>query len=157
MNNNFCEEYINKYPWLKVNDSDKSCTWSNCWLGEFEPGWLRAFGSDLIEELDEAIRKDGCEDTFEFSQIKEKLAKLCLYAHGYGENTEKVIKKYEELSKFICGHCGKPATKITMGWYYPLCDKCYNKVKGGYSDIWDWYGYKNQWEILKEIENIKNS
>ena len=120
------------------------------------------FNTYIIQDhstyLKKSIAEDGCEDTFEFLQIKEKFASLRLYAAGYGDATKEVLAKYEELSKYICGHCGEPATKITMGWYYPVCDECYERdVKGGFEDIWEWYGYGSLREVADEIKNIKEN
>lgn len=149
------KELTNKYPFMKVKDQEKSNTWTYSWLDDLEPGWLEAFGEELCQELAAALKEDGCEDDFEFLQIKEKYASLRLYAARYGEKTKDVLAKYEELSKYICGHCGKPATKITRGWYYPLCDTCIEDVQGGYSPIENYYGFESYEEIQKEIEKIK--
>ena len=81
----------------------------NLWLKDLEPGWYEAFGGNLYNELITSIEEDGCKNSFEFEQIKEKYGSLRLYASGYGDKTREVLHKYEELSKYICGHCGKPA------------------------------------------------
>lgn len=158
------EELIEKYPFIKVDEAKwwnpvrKAYDIGFTWLDDLEPGWYKAFGIELCEDLKKSIAEDGCEDTFEFLQIKEKFASLRLYAAGYGDATKEVLAKYEELSKYICGHCGEPATKITMGWYYPVCDECYERdVKGGFEDIWEWYGYGSLKEIADEIKNIKEN
>lgn len=146
------KELIEKYPFLKLNCDDE---YEFTWLDDLEPGWKKAFGLDFCKELDEAIKKDDCEDSFEFLQIKEKFAELRIYYTGGGPEVEKVITKYEELSKYICGHCGKYATKITDIWIYPLCDNCVKNVHGEYRDIEQFYHFKDYNEVLKEIEEIK--
>lgn len=151
------KELIEKYPFLEVKDPYGQGNWTDCWLDDLEPGWRKAFGKELCQELAVAIKEDGCEDTFEFLQIKEKYAALRLYAGGYGEKTRDVLAKYEELSKYICGHCGQPATKITRGWYYPLCDSCIQDVQGGFSPIEKYYGFDNFEDVQKEVEKIKTS
>ena len=157
------EKLIEKYPFLKVKEAEYYNPISNryeygfTWLDDLEPGWKEAFGECLCKELSNAIKEDSCEDEFEFVQIKEKYGSLRLYAVGYGDNTQEVLSKYEELSKYICGHCGKPATKITTGWYYPLCDECFEKIQGGYEDIWQWYGFDSLEEVQKEIDHIITS
>lgn len=158
MNETFREMFINQYSFLKVKDSEYYNTWTNCWLDEFEPGWKNSFGENFCKELDEAIKKDGCEDTFEFLQIKEKFGSLRLYAAGYyyEGNINKILYKYEELSRYICGHCGKPATRITRGWIYPLCDECIKDISGESSPIEDFYDFNSYEDVLKEIESIKN-
>lgn len=148
------KELIEKYPFLKVKDTYTAGTWTNCWLDDLEPGWRAAFGEDLAKELDKAIKEDGCEDTFEFVQIKEKYASLRLYADGYGDKTKEVLAKYEELSKYICGHCGQVATRITRGWVYPFCDKCARKIGQPTVPIEEFYETTYE-DILDEIDHIK--
>lgn len=144
---------IDEYPFLKINCN---CDYNYTWLDDLESGWRKAFGEDLCRELKEAIEEEGCID-FEFDQIKEKYGSLRLYANGYthGGSVDNVLSKYEELSKYICGHCGEYATKITRGWIYPLCNKCIEDVRGGYSDIEDFYDFDSYEDVLKEIEKIK--
>ena len=149
------KELIEKYPFLKVDDPYSPNNWTNCWLDDLEPGWRKAFGKELCEELAAAIKEDDCEDTFGFDQIKEKFAELRLYAHGYGKKTKEVLAKYEELSKYICGHCGQAATKITRGWIYPLCDACIKDILGGYSPIENFYNFDSYSDVQKEVEHIK--
>ena len=149
------EELLEKYPFLKINDSSESGNWSNCWLDDLEPGWRKAFGNTLCEELAIALKEDDCEKEFHFEQIKEKYGALRLYASGYGMKTRDVLTKYEELSKYICGHCGKPATKITRGWIYPLCDSCIEDIAGGWSSIENFYDFDKYEDVQKEIERIK--
>lgn len=149
------EELIKTYPFLKVKDPYGQGNWSDCWLDDLEPGWRKAFGKELCLELDRAIKDDHCEDTFEILQIKEKYAALRIYAAGYGKHVKEIIAKYEELSKYICGNCGKPATKITRGWYYPLCNDCIEDVSGAYSPIENFYGFDSYEDVQKEIEHIE--
>ena len=149
------EELLEKYSFLKVKNPGYSTTWTNCWLDDLEPGWRKAFGEELCKELDQAIKADKCENTFEFIQIKEKFAGLRLYADGYGENTRDVLSKYEELSKYICGHCGEPAVYITKGWFYPLCNHCIKNVNSGYVPIHEFYGFNSYNEVQDEIKRIK--
>lgn len=149
------EILIEKYPFLKVADPYGPDNWSDCWLDDLEPGWRKAFGDKLCEELAVALKEDDCEKEFQFEQIKEKYGALRLYASGYGERTRDVLTKYEELSKFICGHCGKPATKITRGWIYPLCDSCIEDISDGWSSIEKFYGFDSYEDVQREIEKIK--
>lgn len=126
------KELCDKYPFLiprnvwtgeVVEDYDYSWTL----LDTFEPGWKIAFGKQLCEELKEALEKANYVDKFMFSQIKEKYGHLCLYNFGCNQEAWDVIHKYEELSKYTCGRCGKPATKVTTGWIYPYCESCADK------------------------------
>ena len=63
----------------------------------------------------------------------------------------------EELSKYICGHCGKLATKITSGWYYPLCDDCSKEVHSTFTDIANFYSFNSYDDIVAEVEHIKSN
>lgn len=148
------KKLVEKYPFLKDSDDYRTT-----WLDDLEEGWRVEFGTQLCNELKEAIEKDGCEETFGFDQIKEKYGSLRLYAHGYNYrgNVDNVLCKYEELSKYICGHCGNPATKITKGWIYPVCDKCGSYITGEHSKIEDFYDFKSYGDVLREIEHIKNN
>ena len=110
-------------------------------LDQFEIGWRLAFGERLCTELKEALEKANYVDKFRFSQIKEKWGHLCLYNFGCNQEAWGVIHKYEKISKYTCGHCGKPATKVSTGWIYPYCDDCAEKsAKHEYfADINDFY------------------
>ena len=35
-----------------------------------------------------------------------------------------IISKYEDISEKTCIICGKPATKMSVGWISPWCDDC---------------------------------
>ncbi len=155
------KQLIDKYPFLKRDIYEPYLDIQEdefTWLDDLEPGWKIAFGDDLCRELADAIKKDNCKDSFGFDQIKEKFAQLRLYAHGYDYDKEvaKILNKYEELSSFICGHCGKPAQYITKGWYYPLCEDCIKLINGDYKNIEDFYNFKSYNEVIEEIDKIKN-
>lgn len=149
---------IKKYPFLArgIYDYDTK-EYEFTWLDDLEPGWRIAFGKNLCEDLAEALKQDGCEDSFQFLQIKEKYAELRLYYMGGGDATRECLHKYEELSKYICGHCGKLATKITSGWYYPLCDDCSKEVHSTFTDIANFYSFNSYDDIIAEVEHIKSN
>ena len=146
-------DLIKQYPFLEIN---KVCTEKGyTWLNDLEPGWNKAFGLDLCNELKNALIKDNKLEDFTFIQIKEKYGELHLYASNYGEETKKVLTKYSTLSKYICAHCGKPAKYITTGWILPLCEDCIKQVNSGYISIEEFYKFDSFEDILKEIDNIK--
>ena len=142
---------VNEYPFLKI---DNEYNW--IWLDSLEVGWRKAFGADLCCELKEALIKDDCLDSFEFLDIKEKFGSLRLYAWGYSDNARDVLAKYEELSKYICGHCGNPAKYITSGWIYPLCEYCIKTTNGHATPIEEFYGYNAYDDVCDEIDLIRN-
>lgn len=141
---------VNEYPFLKIDDD---CHFT--WLDSLEVGWRKHFGAHLCYELKEALIKDDCLDKFEFLDIKEKYGELRLYAWGYGDNAHDVLAKYEELSKYICGHCGNPARYITSGWIYPLCEHCIKEINGSYTPIEDFYDFSSYQDVIDEISLIK--
>lgn len=141
-NKELCEKYpflipTNAFTGKVIDDYDYSYTL----LDQINDGWRIAFGEKLCQELKEALDKDNSLNTFKFIQIKEKYGSLRLYHVGGNNESSDIIYKYEELSKFICIKCGKPATKVTTGWIYPYCDKCADiYARDNYiADIYDFY------------------
>ena len=96
-------------------------------LDALEDGWRIAFGEQLCEELKEALIKTNCLDDYRIIQVKEKWGFLHWYSNT-NEEIRKVISKYAEMSKYICKHCGQPATKVTTGWISSYCDECADKL-----------------------------
>lgn len=95
-------------------------------LGALDTGWKKAFGEDLCKDLRKALWKEGGLKAilhFRVTQIKEKWGYLHFYYTGGGEEVEKVISKYEDISSKTCIVCGKPATWISRGWISPYCDE----------------------------------
>ena len=112
-------ELIEKYPWLQVED------FNYCWLDDLEPGWRKAFGDQMCEEIDKALIEDGVRDIYEISQIKEKYGFLHWYDNNVSDRVNRLIfDKYEPLSERTCGCCGAPAKYTGTGWIYPYCENC---------------------------------
>ena len=130
-----------EFPFLQIKNAwtGEAADYSYTELDNMEPGWKKAFGLDMCIELKEALEKDVLINDFFFLEIKEKYGGLRLYANEYKENTKIILAKYEELSYYICGRCGKPATKISQGWIYPFCDECSNLVHDNFKKIEDCY------------------
>lgn len=140
-NKELCEKYpflIPRNRWTDAIPKDYNYKYTE--LDALEDGWRIAFGEQLCEELKEALIKTGCLDDYRIIQIKEKWGFLHWYSNTNDE-IRKVISKYEEMSRYTCGCCGKPATKVTTGWIYPYCDECAEKfVKYEYfADINEFY------------------
>ena len=103
------------------------CLASYTELEALNDGWKKAFGEDLCKDLRRALWKEGgIKAVFRFrvTQIKEKWGYLHFYYVGGGEEVQKVISKYEEISSRTCIVCGKPATWRTTSWICPYCDDC---------------------------------
>ena len=67
-------ELIKKYPWLQIRN-----VWTNeklddefTWLDDLPGGWRKAFGLQMVEELDQILRKANYQDKYKIAQIKEK-------------------------------------------------------------------------------------
>ena len=108
-----------------VNGYDYTWTDYDC----IYKGWKKGFGKFLLEDLREACLKTNFLDKLQFSQIKEKYGRLCLYNFGAPQEVHDVIQKYEFISQYICYYCGSPESTIVddYGWYLPVCKCCWDK------------------------------
>lgn len=77
MNN---KELVKKYPWLQLRN-----IWTNeitddelNWLDDLPEGWKKAFGLQMIEELDQVLKKANYQEKYQVAQIKEKWRKIML-------------------------------------------------------------------------------
>jgi hypothetical protein len=124
-----------KYKWLKLRQVYKGRDYilddnGNyiSWAEDIPKGWGKAFGEQMIDELNEILEKYDFVDKYTIVQIKEKFGSLRWYDNGIPEKASKEyykwLNKYEDLSKKTCIKCGKPATHMTEGWIIPLCDRC---------------------------------
>lgn len=117
------------FPWLAPAGTHN---YEYTKLDEMPQGWNIAFGEQMCFEIKELLEEVGWEYDYQIIQIKEKWG----YLHWYDENVpdsiferlQKVIYKYEELSKHTCVICGAPATKISKGWISPYCDMCIERT-----------------------------
>lgn len=130
-NEYLCMEYpflIPRNRWTDeiVEDFDFSYTK----LDEVEEGW-RTLCLNLCEEIkQELLKYEGALEKYRIIQIKEKFGCLRWYDNSAIPEIYKIISKYEEMSKRICGKCGKPATRILTGWNYPFCEDCVPEYEG---------------------------
>ena len=123
-------ELIKKYPWLQLRNF-----WTNekldnefTRLDDLPEGWRKAFGLQMVEELDQILRKANYQDKYKIAQIKEKYGVLHWYDNGVPgtiyEEYSQWMDKYEKLSKKTCIMCGKPGKLTNSGWIMPLCKDC---------------------------------
>ncbi len=154
MNRNL-KHILKEYPFLEI--SKEATKEGITWLDSIDSGWLAAFGNDFCEELKEAIKKDDCEREFMIVEIKEKFGFMNVYVMCAGEYTYDVISKYEELSKYICGHCGQTADYVTLGWYYPICKDCADSADygGRYTTVEEFYGFEDREAMMEHIQCVK--
>lgn len=106
-------------------------------LDAMPAGWREAFGIELCEEIKICLNKmkPDVAAKYMITQIKEKYGQLCWYTNFTTEDLEKVMRKYEDLSKRTCIVCGKPAEFITLGWISPYCGDCIKLKKESYKPI----------------------
>lgn len=117
---------IEKYPFLKIDGESKYNM-----LDDMPEGWRKAFGEKFCDELYELVKKADLLNKFRIVQIKEKFGALRVYSNTYTDDILDLFNRYELLSETICIECGKPATKITLGWISPYCDDCIPKTIEG--------------------------
>lgn len=101
------------------------------WVELIPPGWAK-LATDMIEKCEAIYPK------WEIIELKEKWGTLCCTDVGTPDTVQpqidKIIDYYEHLSIHTCNKCGRPATKISIGWILPWCDEC-AKERGGRYDI----------------------
>jgi hypothetical protein len=108
-----------------VRDYDYTYTEYDC----ISKGWQIGFGKFFLEDLREACLKTNFLDNLQFTQIKEKYGRLCLYNNGAPQEVHDVLYKYEFISQYICYNCGSPNACVVddYGWYLPICECCWDK------------------------------
>lgn len=135
-----------EYPWLNIDedeainyidmDENEVYTYIDC----APNGWAKLC-EDLCAELKVLFDRVGYKD-YELCQVKEKFGGLRWYDNGVPqeiyEEYSKIIHKYENRSFHTCCKCGEPATKLSLGWICPFCDKCADEEWiGGFTKIDD--------------------
>lgn len=68
------QELIKKYPWLQIRNvwTDKKIDNEFTWLDDLPEGWRKAFGLQIVEDLDQILRKANYQNKYKITQIKEK-------------------------------------------------------------------------------------
>ena len=144
------KELVKEYPFIAYKEYDfdndvyyipKDYDYKYTWLDGLPEGWVKAFGEDLCRELKEALDEYNYTDKFIIVQTKEKFGEMRIYHNGrpVGSKVEEVIDKYARISERTCCKCGKPATKISLGWICPWCDECAEKINDNFVDINEWF------------------
>lgn len=136
-----------RYPFLIIRDwEDEPLGYKFTYLDDMPKGWKRAFGIDMCEDIRRVLVKANCLYDYRIVQVKEKYGSLRWYDVGAPSSIfhelQDVIDKYEDLSYRTCIHCGRSATKISLGWISPFCDECAEKLSDRIK--------------FKEIDNVNN-
>ncbi len=68
------KELIKRYPWLQIRNvwTGESINSDFSWLDDLPDGWMKAFGLQMIEELDQILKRANYQDKYKITQIKEK-------------------------------------------------------------------------------------
>ena len=136
-NKRLCE----RYPFLIIRDwkTDKPMDCDFTYLNDMPNGWRKAFGKQMCEEIRKVLIKGNYLYDYRVIQIKEKFGMLRWYDNGAPgsicRELQDIIYKYEEISAHTCIWCGRPATKISLGWISPWCDDCAERMGGKFRDI----------------------
>ena len=131
-----------KYPFLKWHGNplymgyseDEEPNYKYTWEDELPDGWRKAFCPQIWDELKAILEKADFVNDFRFMQIKEKWGTLRLYSGGVPDSIFEEIcdweSKYDKLSSEVCINCGKPATRMTLGWINFVCEDCLKENPG---------------------------
>ncbi len=68
------QKLIKKYPWLQIKNvwTGRSMNSEFTWLDDLPEGWRKAFGLQMVKELDQILRKANYQNKYQITQIKEK-------------------------------------------------------------------------------------
>lgn len=121
---NICMEY----PFLFPRDIDGTIDedFEYEYLGlEIPSGWYKLF-LQMCSDIKPILKKENLMDGFYFIQVKEKYNRLtCYYTNNTPLAVKEIITKYEHMARYICSHCGKPATYETDDYILSFCDDCW--------------------------------
>lgn len=122
------------YPFLIIRNyrTNKPIGYDFTYFDDIPKGWQKAFGIQMCEDIRKILVKANYLYDYRIAQIKEKFGGLRWYDYGAPssiyQELQETINKYGELSYHTCINCGRPATKISLGWISPFCDKCADKI-----------------------------
>lgn len=118
---------INKYPFLKKDDNEKTKNHST-WLDDMPIGWRFAFGELLCEDIQKVIEEEHIRN-YQIMQIKEKFGELRWYAINSSERIEDIIDIYTYISRHICSNCGEITNLCNLnGYIIPICQNCFSEL-----------------------------
>lgn len=111
------------YPFAVPRDSQGKPIENLLWDELLPKGWYILFYQMCEEIKEEPVSKD-----FYFLDIKEKYGEMRCSAVNSIYSIDKIIEKYETLSKYYCINCGR--RKEPTSTY--LCEKCKGDKKNGF-------------------------
>ena len=100
-----------------------------CWGIQCSDGWFDLI-DNLCTDIQEHIKKNKLAQV-EATTVKEKFGTLRFYIDtGFNDEIYEMIQKAEEMSCFICEHCGAAEDVTqTTGWIVTLCPACMKEYK----------------------------
>lgn len=122
--------FLKRYPfWAFVYTDSKGksrTAYDTTWYDDIPKGWKKAFGKELSERIRKAlVEKYGKrfpKRAVEICEVKEKYGELRIYASAPDKVLD-IFDEYESKSFHHCIHCGRKATKYTLGWILPVCEE----------------------------------
>jgi hypothetical protein len=118
------EKELYKWQWIRTWDDEPLY---NC-LKDLPVGWVKAFGQQMVDELNAILVKYNLVDEYSIAQVKEKFGGLRWYDNfttvSAAEEYYTWLQKYEDLSVQTCIVCGEPGTMRHTRWISPYCDIC---------------------------------
>ena len=125
-------ELIEKHPFTRCRSMDWKCELlDQSWYPTIPKGWRKAFGKQLIEEMEAEYNKydDEMKSEWNVLQIKEKYGELRIYVDPETRKMGEIINKYSLKSRTVCIECGAPAKqRSNHGWVDTMCDECYDNM-----------------------------
>lgn len=124
------KKLIERYPFLlprNVWTDEVSKDYDYSYIrGQYElpNGWWKLF-LQMCEDIRQPLIDVNYLDKFRFSQIKEKYNTMRCYNFGAPEEVCNIIRKYEQIARYVCTKCGKPAVYETQGYYASFCEDCF--------------------------------
>ena len=101
------------------------CIPSRTELDAMPEGWRKSFGIKMCKEIKQELKKHNYLYQYRITQIKEKFGSLRWYDVGSPKGCiNKIIDKYESISRYTCINCGDKAKYISKGWVSPYCENC---------------------------------
>lgn len=120
-----------KYPFIRPRSvsNDKYCSnfFNYTYLSFIPKGWVKAFGNQLCEDLNNALKcyDKNIRKSFRIHDIKEKHGRLQISCNWYTLEVNAVLNKYEKISHKTCIICGSKAYWYTKGYSpLPMCNHC---------------------------------
>ena len=132
------KQLIQKYPFLLPryrcnNEILEHYNYTHTELISLPPGWEKAFGMQLLEDLKQVLIKENMLEQYRILEIKEKYGSLRWYGNIETAKITELLYKYSYLSLHTCVICGKINVPLyDDGWVSPYCEHCFKEQRKRY-------------------------